>query len=248
MLTVEGLQTSYGQSQVLFGIDLEVRRGEVVTLLGRNGMGKTTTIRSIMGMTPPHGGSDHVPGAGVARADLVPHRQARARVWCRKGAASSQASRCGKTSPPPSAIGPGKAEPRWTDGRDPRTVSLDPRAQTSNGRPALGRRAADAGDCARADDQPGAADPGRGNRGPGSHHPQEIWKVLRKLKLSGQSILLVDKNVKISRQACRPSLRARARPRALERRTRARSANEYEAIRRFVGPVTRFRPRRCADV
>ena len=56
MLAVEGLQTSYGQSQVLFGVDLEVRRGEVVTLLGRNGMGKTTTIRSIMGMTPPHGG------------------------------------------------------------------------------------------------------------------------------------------------------------------------------------------------
>jgi ABC-type branched-subunit amino acid transport system ATPase component len=57
MLTVEGLATSYGQSQVLFGIDLEVRRSEVVTLLGRNGMGKTTTIRSIMGMTPPHGGT-----------------------------------------------------------------------------------------------------------------------------------------------------------------------------------------------
>jgi branched-chain amino acid transport system ATP-binding protein len=57
MLIVEGLRTSYGQSQVLFGVDFEVRRGEVVTLLGRNGMGKTTTIRSIMGMTPPQGGS-----------------------------------------------------------------------------------------------------------------------------------------------------------------------------------------------
>ena len=57
MLTVEGLQTSYGQSQVLFGVDLEVRRGEVVTLLGRNGMGKTTTIRSIMGMTRARAGS-----------------------------------------------------------------------------------------------------------------------------------------------------------------------------------------------
>ena len=42
---------------MLFGVDLEVRRGEVVTLLGRNGMGKTTTIRSIMGMTPPQGGT-----------------------------------------------------------------------------------------------------------------------------------------------------------------------------------------------
>src|SRR6478672_11529159 len=57
MLKVEGLQASYGQSQVLFDIGFEVNRGEMVTLLGRNGMGKTTTIRAIMGMTAPHGGS-----------------------------------------------------------------------------------------------------------------------------------------------------------------------------------------------
>ena len=53
MLKVEGLQASYGRSQVLFDIDLEVGEGEIVTLLGRNGMGKTTTIRSVMGLTPP---------------------------------------------------------------------------------------------------------------------------------------------------------------------------------------------------
>src|SRR5262245_18536934 len=57
MLKVEGLKASYGPSQILFGIDLEVRHGEMVTILGRNGMGKTTTIRAIMGMTPPHGGT-----------------------------------------------------------------------------------------------------------------------------------------------------------------------------------------------
>src|SRR5690242_4147988 len=57
MLNVEALQASYGQSQVLFDIGFKVDRGEMVTLLGRNGMGKTTTIRAIMGMTPPHGGS-----------------------------------------------------------------------------------------------------------------------------------------------------------------------------------------------
>jgi branched-chain amino acid transport system ATP-binding protein len=57
MLKVAGLRTGYGQSQVLFGVDLEVNRGEMVTLIGRNGMGKTTTIRSIMGMTPPQAGS-----------------------------------------------------------------------------------------------------------------------------------------------------------------------------------------------
>ena len=50
MLELKHLETSYGQSQVLFGVDLQVNEGEVVTLLGRNGMGKTTTINSIMGM------------------------------------------------------------------------------------------------------------------------------------------------------------------------------------------------------
>jgi branched-chain amino acid transport system ATP-binding protein len=57
MLAVRDLQTAYGRSQVLFGVALEVKMGEVVTLLGRNGMGKTTTVRSIMGITPPRAGS-----------------------------------------------------------------------------------------------------------------------------------------------------------------------------------------------
>ena len=56
MLEVRGLKTFYGQSQVLFDLSLTVDAGEVVTLLGRNGMGKTTTLRSIMGLTPPRHG------------------------------------------------------------------------------------------------------------------------------------------------------------------------------------------------
>ena len=52
MLKVEQIETFYGSSQALFGVSLEVRAGEVVTLLGRNGMGKSTTIKSIMGLTP----------------------------------------------------------------------------------------------------------------------------------------------------------------------------------------------------
>ncbi len=51
MLKVEQIETFYGSSQALFGVDLEVHGGEVVTLLGRNGMGKSTTIKSIMGLT-----------------------------------------------------------------------------------------------------------------------------------------------------------------------------------------------------
>jgi branched-chain amino acid transport system ATP-binding protein len=56
MLEVRDLQTSYGRSQVLFGIDLKIGKAEVVSLLGRNGMGKTTTVRSIMGITQPTSG------------------------------------------------------------------------------------------------------------------------------------------------------------------------------------------------
>jgi branched-chain amino acid transport system ATP-binding protein len=57
MLEVRALETAYGRSQVLFKVDLEIAAGEVVTLLGRNGMGKTTTVRSIMGIVPPRAGS-----------------------------------------------------------------------------------------------------------------------------------------------------------------------------------------------
>ncbi len=57
MLEVRDLQTSYGRSQVLFGISLDVAASQVVSLLGRNGMGKTTTVRSIMGITRPRSGT-----------------------------------------------------------------------------------------------------------------------------------------------------------------------------------------------
>src|SRR5206468_8170752 len=53
MLTVDSLETAYGVSQVLFGVSLRIDAGQVVTLLGRNGMGKTTTVRSIMGIVRP---------------------------------------------------------------------------------------------------------------------------------------------------------------------------------------------------
>jgi branched-chain amino acid transport system ATP-binding protein len=57
MLRVESLETVYGASQVLFGVSLEIGEGEVVTLLGRNGMGKTTTVHSIMGIVRPRSGA-----------------------------------------------------------------------------------------------------------------------------------------------------------------------------------------------
>ena len=57
MLEINGLETAYGQSQVLFGMELYVGKREVVTLLGRNGMGKTTTLHSVMGLVPSRSGN-----------------------------------------------------------------------------------------------------------------------------------------------------------------------------------------------
>jgi branched-chain amino acid transport system ATP-binding protein len=75
LLEVSAIETFYGPSQALFGVDLKLDEGEVVTLMGRNGMGKTTTIRSICGMTPARAGG--IDFAGTALAGLPPHRIAR---------------------------------------------------------------------------------------------------------------------------------------------------------------------------
>src|SRR4051795_1888366 len=65
LLEVDGIETCYGLSQVLFGMSLSVRSGEMVALMGRNGMGKTTTIRSIMGLTPARAGAIRFAGEDV---------------------------------------------------------------------------------------------------------------------------------------------------------------------------------------
>jgi branched-chain amino acid transport system ATP-binding protein len=75
MLRVEGLDAGYGDAQALFGVSFDIGAGEAVTLIGRNGMGKTTTIRAIMGLNPPRGGSVHFEGARID--GLPPHEIAR---------------------------------------------------------------------------------------------------------------------------------------------------------------------------
>jgi branched-chain amino acid transport system ATP-binding protein len=65
LLELSNVETSYGLSRVLFGVSLTIGRGEMVSLLGRNGMGKTTTVRSIMGLTAPAGGSIRFDGQEI---------------------------------------------------------------------------------------------------------------------------------------------------------------------------------------
>jgi branched-chain amino acid transport system ATP-binding protein len=66
VLEVRAIQTYYGESHVLHGVDLSVSRGQVVALLGRNGVGKTTTVRSIVGFTPPRRGTITFKGKEIA--------------------------------------------------------------------------------------------------------------------------------------------------------------------------------------
>ena len=75
IIEAKGLHTYYGSSHILHGIDFTVRPGETISLLGRNGMGKTTTLRSILGLTKPRRGEVHINGRDMTGAE--PYRIAR---------------------------------------------------------------------------------------------------------------------------------------------------------------------------
>src|SRR4051812_37450497 len=66
LLQLASVETAYGRSQVLFGLSFDIAAGEMVTLMGRNGMGKTTTVRSITGLTPARSGSIRFAGEEIA--------------------------------------------------------------------------------------------------------------------------------------------------------------------------------------
>ena len=215
MLTVEGLRTSYGQSQVLFGVDFEVRRGEVVTLLGRNGMGKTTTIRSIMGMTPPHGGSISFEGRelrGLASfriaklgLGLVPEGRCifpSLTVWenLTATAATRSNGKIGWTTDAILDLFPWIRERRAQMG-----------GQLSGGEQqmlAIARALMTNPELLILDEATEGLAPIIRN---------EIWKVLRKLKACRPVDPDRGQEPQGSRAACRPPLRAGTGPRALER-------------------------------
>ena len=113
LLEVDGIETCYGLSQVLFGISLAIAPGEMVTLMGRNGMGKTTTVRSIMGLTQARAGVIHFAGQANPRPAGLPGGAARASGWCRKAARSSPISAYARTWWPPPPTAAASAEP-WT--------------------------------------------------------------------------------------------------------------------------------------
>jgi branched-chain amino acid transport system ATP-binding protein len=193
MLRVEGLQTSYGRSQVLFGVDLAIAEGEVVTLLGRNGMGKTTTVRSIMGMTRPHAGS--VTFSGRELRGLAPHRIARrglglvpegrgifVDLTVRENLAATARQQRGAarwTFEAVTALFPWMLERRSQLGA---SLSGGEQQMLAIGRALM--------------TNPQLLILDEATEGLAPVIRQSIWKVLGTLKETGQSILLIDKNLK----------------------------------------------------
>ncbi|MEP3439807.1 MAG: ABC transporter ATP-binding protein [Hoeflea sp.] len=195
MLSLSNISASYGASRVLFDISLELREGEVVTLMGRNGMGKTTTIRCIMGLLAPTGGeirfqnqqiSGWVPEK-IARlgAGLVPEgRQIFATLTVRENLVATAANRSQRANP-------------WTLER---IYQLFPRLKE--------RHAQSAGTLSGGEQQmlavgralmtnPSLLILDEATEGLAPVIRTEIWHVIEKLKAEGQSILLIDKNLAV---------------------------------------------------
>ena len=192
MLTVENLDAGYGEAQILFGVDLAVGAGEVVTLLGRNGMGKTTTVRAIMGLIRPRagrvsfGGVD-LPGSAPSRLaqagiGLVPEgRQVFPTLSVEENLIATAASRFGPA--------------RWTLER---VYAFLPR---------LKERKANRGNQLSGGEQqmlaigralmtnPKLVILDEATEGLAPIIRQEIWSCLSALKAEGESILVIDKNV-----------------------------------------------------
>ena len=232
MLHVEALQASYGQSQILFDVSLEVNSGEVVTLLGRNGMGKTTTIRAIMGMTPPHGGT--VTFFGKPLRGLSSFRIAKLGLGLvPEGRCIFPSLTVWENLTATAGTGP-SGTPRWTADA---ILALFPwiheRRSQMGGQLSGGEQQMLA--IARAlMTNPELLILDEATEGLAPIIRGEIWKVLAALKRGGQSILIVDKNLKVlARLADRHYVLERGRVRWSG--DSGALGSEYETIRRFVG-------------
>ena len=96
MLSVRGLESGYGRARVLFGVSLDVEPGQLVCVMGRNGVGKTTLLNTIMGVIPATAGTVTFEGRDVTR--LKPHERVRpAWATCRRATRPSRSSACSAT-------------------------------------------------------------------------------------------------------------------------------------------------------
>jgi branched-chain amino acid transport system ATP-binding protein len=193
LLEIDGIETCYGQSQVLYGLSLSVKSGEMIALMGRNGMGKTTTIRSIMGLTPARAGAIRFAGEDVRKLPsyriaqlgigLVPEgRQIFPNLTVRENLVAASGNRLGVRDP-------------WTLEKIytlfPRLLerSTNMGVTLSGGEQqmlAIGRALMT---------NPMLLILDEATEGLAPLIREEIWSCLSMLKTQGQSVLVIDKNV-----------------------------------------------------
>jgi branched-chain amino acid transport system ATP-binding protein len=193
LLELSEVETRYGLSQVLFGVSLAVGRGEVITLMGRNGMGKTTTVRSIMGLTRAEAGSVRFDGEEIRALaafriaqlgiGLVPEgRQIFPNLTVRENLVAAAAERRQSAKP-------------WTL---PRVYQLFPQLEALHDR--MGIQLSGGEQQMLAVGRALMTNPrllilDEATEGLAPLIRMEIWRCLAKLKAEGLSILIIDKNV-----------------------------------------------------
>jgi branched-chain amino acid transport system ATP-binding protein len=193
LLEVADIETSYGLSRVLFGVSLAIAPGEVVSLMGRNGMGKTTTVRSIMGLTRSAAGSIRfagteirdLPAYRIAKLGLglVPEgRQVFPNLTARENLVATAANRCGAADP-------------WTLDK---VFALFPRLAARAG--AMANLLSGGEQQMLAVGRALMTNPrllilDEATEGLAPLVRDEIWRCLELLRGRGQSILVIDKNV-----------------------------------------------------
>lgn len=193
VLKVSGLETGYGAGQVLFGIDLEIQQGEMATLLGRNGMGKTTTVRSIMGLHPIHKGTVTFRGEAIGNrpankiaqrgVGLVPEgRQIFPNLTVRENLVAFEGNRSGQADP-------------WTLDK---VFALFPILEERQA--GLGSRLSGGEQQMLAIGRALMTNPyllilDEATEGLAPLLREQIWEVLIKIKEVGQTILIIDKYI-----------------------------------------------------
>src|SRR6202789_3629275 len=232
LLEVEGLEAFYGLSQVLFGLSLSIHSGEMVALMGRNGMGKTTTVRSILGLTPPRAGAVRFGGREVRGMaafriaqlgiGLVPEgRQIFPNLNVRENLVAASANRLGSDDPwtldKIHALFPRLAE-RSTNmgnqlsGGEQQMLAIGPALMTN----------------------PRLVILDEGTQGLAPLIREESWNCLSLLKARGQSVLVIDKNVEnLTRIADRHYIIERGR--AVWSGTSAQLIAEPDLQHRYLG-------------
>ncbi|MEO9338619.1 ABC transporter ATP-binding protein [Mesorhizobium sp. SB112] len=195
MLSVNGLQAGYGHCQVLFDVSFEVKKGELITLMGRNGMGKTTSIKTIMGLVSARGGKVTIDGKPATR--LAPERVARLGVGLVPEGRQIFSKLTVRENLVATAADRDKRQDSWTLEK---VYDLFPRmrermhqmANTLSGGEqqmlAIGRALMT---------NPRLLILDEATEGLAPVIRAEIWEVIRQLRKAGQSILLIDKNIAV---------------------------------------------------